>query len=192
MTKRSIPGNKLDQVESSPIQKKSGGSDQAMRFNATLLYCCALLALMLVGPHCYAQESVGVVAASRGEVSVISSGEPRPLRQGDFITVNDEIVAADRSFAVLQFFDGSKVSLRPNSSIIVEQFGYGGGAEGSATIKLLTGGMKLTPGAIASSTPENFRISTPGSLFMVSGTEGSLNLCGDEVCDQKGIVEISD
>lgn len=131
-----------------------------------------------------------MVIASRGDVSVISNGESRPLRQGDFIAELDEIVANDRSFAVLQFFDGAKLSIRPDSRLIVEQFRYSGGEEDTVTLNLLAGGFRLVPGAIATATPENFRIRTPLSLMIVDGKESSITLCDETVCKQQGLLEI--
>jgi len=152
----------------------------------------ALLVLLLVGTHSYAAENCAMVAAFRGEVSVISNGKSRPLHRGDFIALNDTIVAASRSFTVLQFYDGSKVSLRPDSSVLVEQFEFGGSGEGAATLQLLSGGMKLTAGVIATSSPENFRIRTPAGLWAVSARESSLTLCGDEVCEPEGLDKIAE
>jgi len=161
-----------------------------MRIGLKIPYYCALLALLMVSAACPAQENSAMVLAARGEVSVISNGESRPLKQGDFIAVNDEINAAGRSFAVVQFFDGAKVSLRPDSSFVIEQFRYGAGGEDSATLRLVSGGLKLVPGAIAGSNPDSFRIRTPWSLLASSGAEGSVSLCDDSVCDQKGLVEV--
>ena len=58
----------------------------------------------------------------RGEVSVTSNGESRPLAPGNFIYEHDEITVSNRSFAVLQFVDGAKVTLRPDSLLIIEQY----------------------------------------------------------------------
>ena len=133
-----------------------------------------------------------MVTASRGEVSVNSNGEIRPLKRGDFIHEHDEIIASERSFAVLQFEDGAKVSLRPNSTLIIEQYQYASLGEDSATLSLVSGGMRVVAGAIASSEPGNYRIRTPLALMSIQGTEGSLSLCDDKICEQEGLVEIAE
>ena len=149
-----------------------------------------LLTVMLTSAEIIAADSSGMVIASRGEVSVISNGERRPLKQGDFIYEHDEIIAGDRSFTVLQFVDGAKVSLRPDSSLIIEQYLYASGGEDAATLSLVAGGLRVVSGAIASSQPSNYRIRTPTALMSVQGAEGSLTICGDAICDQKGLMEI--
>jgi len=63
-------------------------------------------------------DNTGMVVASRGEVTAKIGGELRILKQGDDIFVSDEITTGDKSFAVLQFVDGAKVTVRPNSAIV--------------------------------------------------------------------------
>jgi hypothetical protein len=149
-----------------------------------------LLACLLAAANVIAQDSSGMVTASRGEVSVTSDGETRPLKRGDFIHEFDEIIASERSFAVLQFVDGAKVSLRPDSALIIERYHYSSGGEDAATLSLVTGGMRVVVGAIASGQPGNYKIRTPLALLSIQGTEGSLTLCDDEICEQEGLTEI--
>ena len=153
-------------------------------------YFCVVLAFVLVSADNMAQDSSGMVIASRGDVSVISNGETRPLRQGDFIYEHDEIIASNRSFTVLQFVDGAKVSLRPASSFTIEQYHYVGSEDSAATLRLAYGGLRVVSGAITSSHPESYRIRTLLALLWIQGPEGSLTLCGDKVCEQKGLVEV--
>ena len=149
------------------------------------------LLLLLVSDRGYSQENSGMVVAARGDVSVISNGKSRPLRQGDFVAENDQIVAAERSFTMIQLFDGSKVSLRPESALLIEQFQFSVGNEDSAILALLNGGLRLVPGAIAAGNPNNFRIRTPGSLMAVEGKESSISLCGEAICEKQGLIEIT-
>jgi hypothetical protein len=149
-----------------------------------------LIAFVLVSAQGDFEESSGVVVSSRGDVSVITGGESRPLKQGDFIHEHDEIIVSTRSFVVLQLVDGAKLTLRPDSDLIIEQYHYGGPGEDSVTLNLISGSLGLAAGAIASSQPENYRIRTSMVLMSVQGRESSLSLCGDEICGQKGLVEI--
>jgi len=129
-----------------------------------------------------AQDSSGMVVASRGEVIALSNGGSRELKQGDFIYVADEIMTSNRSFAVLQFTDGAKVTVRPDSTMIIEQYLYAGNDSDEATLNLVEGGLRVITGAMAKSNPENYKVRTPVALMGVRGTEFSIMLCGDEVC----------
>jgi len=161
-----------------------------MKTGGRILFLYAMLALLLASAEILAQDSSGMVVASRGEVLIISNGETRPLKRGDFIHEHDEITAGDRSFAVLQFVDGAKVSLRPDTYLIIEQYLYASSGQDAATLKLVSGGLRVVSGAIANAQPENYKIRTPLALMSVQGTEGSLTLCGDDICEQEGLAEI--
>ena len=52
-----------------------------------------------------AEDSAGMVVASRGEVIAVSDGGSRELKQGDFVYISDEIMTANRSFNKLTFFN---------------------------------------------------------------------------------------
>ena len=143
----------------------------------------ALCLLLLMSPAVAQQEdSSGMVVASRGEVIALSNGGSRELKQGDFIYVNDEIITSNRSFAVLQFEDGAKVTVRPDSTMIIEAYLYNGDDGDEATLSLVEGGLRVITGAMAKSNPENYKVRTPVALMGVRGTEFSVQLCGDELC----------
>jgi hypothetical protein len=144
-----------------------------------------ILAFMLASAEGMANDSSGLVVSARGEVSVTSNGESRPLVPGNFIKEHDEITVNNRSFAVLQFVDGAKVTLRPGSLLIIEQYS----AE-TATLNLVSGSFRVVAGSIARYQPENYRIRTPVALMGMSGNESSVTVCGDKICDQQGLVEI--
>jgi hypothetical protein len=137
---------------------------------------------MAVSAAAVAEESSGMVVASRGEVSAIVNGESRELNQGDFVYVNDEILTGARSFAVLQFTDGAKVTVRPDSKLIIESYLYAGNDGDEATLNLVSGGLRVITGAMAKTNPENYKVRTPVALMGVRGTEFSIMLCGDQLC----------
>jgi len=141
-----------------------------------------LTAALAVSTVAVAQDSSGMVVASRGEVIALSNGGSRELKQGDFIFVSDEIMTSNRSFAVLQFTDGAKVTVRPDTTLIIEQYLYAGNDSDEATLNLVEGGLRVITGAMAKTNPENYKVRTPVALMGVRGTEFSIMLCGDEVC----------
>ena len=142
-----------------------------------------VLVAVLAGPVvAQDQDSSGMVVASRGEVIALSNGGSRELKQGDFIYVNDEIMTTNRSFVVLQFEDGAKVTVRPDSTLIIETYLYNGDAGDAAELNLVSGGLRVITGAMAKNNPENYKVRTPVALMGVRGTEFSIMLCGDEVC----------
>ena len=151
------------------------------------IFASFVLVTVLAGPVvAQDQDSSGMVVASRGEVIAMSNGGSRELKQGDFIYVNDEIMTTNRSFVVLQFEDGAKVTVRPDSTLIIEQYLYNGDAGDEAELNLVSGGLRVITGAMAKSHPENYKVRTPVALMGVRGTEFSVILCGEGVCDETG------
>lgn len=131
-----------------------------------------------------AAETSATVVASRGTVTAVAGGEERAVGQGDVIFVADQVVTGERSFAVLQFVDGAKVTVRPNSALVIEEYVYNGGDQDAATLSLVEGGLRVITGAMAKTHPENYKVKTPVALMGVRGTEFAVMLCGDQVCDE--------
>ena len=151
------------------------------------IFASFVLVTVLAGPVlAQDQDSSGMVVASRGEVIALSNGGSRELKQGDFIYVNDEIMTTNRSFVVLQFEDGAKVTVRPDSTLIIETYLYNGDAGDEAELNLVSGGLRVITGAMAKNNPENYKVRTPVALMGVRGTEFSVILCGEGVCDETG------
>jgi len=158
-----------------------------MKLKSRVFGSLVLIAGLALSTVAVAEDSSGMVVASRGEVIALSNGGSRELKQGDFIYVNDEILTSGRSFAVLQFSDGAKVTVRPDSTLIIEQYLYAGNDNDEATLNLVSGGLRVITGAMAKSNPENYKVRTPVALMGVRGTEFSIMLCGDDVCEQEGL-----
>jgi len=135
----------------------------------------------------FASDAKGLVVASRGTVIANSSADSRELKQGDEIFVEDEIMTGPKSFAVVQFLDGAKVTIKPNSEIVVEDYVYNGNSDDKATLSLVSGGLRVITGAMAKNNPENYKVKTPVALMGVRGTEFAIQLCGQDVCAEDGI-----
>ncbi len=150
---------------------------------AVLLLAAAATAL--VSTASVALDVTATVVASRGVVNARADGDERLLGQGDSVFVSDQVVTGDRSFAVLQFVDGAKVTVRPNSVIVIEEYVYNGGDQDAATLSLVEGGLRVITGAMAKTHPDNYKVRTPVALMGVRGTEFAVMLCGDQVCDDE-------
>jgi hypothetical protein len=153
-----------------------------MKMMSRVLASLVLVGSLAMSTAAIAQDSSGMVVASRGEVIALANGGSRELKQGDFVYVNDEIMTTNRSFVVLQFEDGAKVTVRPDSTLIIEQYLYNGNSDDAAELNLVSGGLRVITGAMAKTNPENYKVRTPVALMGVRGTEFSIMLCGDQVC----------
>ncbi len=151
-------------------------------------FCRRLVATWLLGlcalvyGSTVAADATGLVVAARGTVNAEAQGVQRPLKQGDHIFVKDKIVSGDRSFAVLQFSDGAKVTVRPNSAMIIENYVYNGDENDVAVLGLVEGGLRVITGAMTKQHPESYKVKTPVALMGVRGTQFAVMLCDQELC----------
>jgi len=154
--------------------------------------CSKYLVVLVLGltglaSEVFAAEAKGLVVASRGTVIASGEADSRELKQGDEIFVDDEIMTGPKSFAVVQFLDGAKVTIKPDSELVIEDYVYNGNADDKATLSLVSGGLRVITGAMAKSNPENYKLKTPVALMGVRGTEFAIQLCGDQICEQSVI-----
>lgn len=134
-----------------------------------------------------AEDSTALLVASRGDVFAELEAARRALAQGDSVEEEERIITGEKSFAVLQFVDGAKVTVRPNSVLDIKEYRYSGGDENAATLSLVQGGLRIITGAMAKAEPESFKVETPVALMGVRGTEFSIVLCDDgSICQEEG------
>jgi hypothetical protein len=149
-----------------------------------------LLGMVLISYGVPAEENIAMVLAARGDVQIIKNSEAQPLKQGDFVSVGDGVLSGQRSFALLQFFDGGKLSIRPESSVKIIRFDMAMDTGGEALLELTRGSIKLAAGSIVIESKDGFRIQTPFSVMAVRDAEATLGLCADAVCEQNGLEEL--
>lgn len=147
-----------------------------------------VLAFVMITPVMGTADSTAMLVASRGEVIAEAGDEQRFLSRGDSVHQADRIITGDKSFAVLQFIDGAKVTIRPNTVLDIKKYVYNGGDENAATLSLVEGGLRVITGAMAKAEPESFKVETPVALMGVRGTEFAVVLCDDgTVCQEEGL-----
>jgi hypothetical protein len=142
-----------------------------------------LAGLILWSSVMIADENVATVVASRGEVYIASTSSEQLLIVGDVVYEKDQIRTGGKSFTVLQFIDGAKVTIRPNSEMIIDYHAYTGTSSDAVTLNLLSGGLRVITGAIAKTSPDSYKVKTPVALMGVRGTEFGIMLCGDQTCE---------
>lgn len=140
----------------------------------------ALALLLLFSTSLIASEDyVGIVVASRGNVH---NHDNESISQGNFIYLNDVIITENRSFVVIQLTDGSKITVRPDSTLKIDSYAFNGTDGDQLNLDLIQGGLRIVSGSIAKTSPENYTINTPVALMGVRGTEFSIMFCGKIEC----------
>ena len=122
-------------------------------------------------------NKAGAVVAVRGVVTAQSdSGTPRVLGRDGDVATGEVITTSERSFAVLRLKDGTRMSLRPNTSFKVSTWNEEPQKE-SAVFRLFKGGLRAISGALAKRNPRAFRLQTSVATIGIRGTTFDVRLC---------------
>lgn len=103
---------------------------------------------------------------------------PRTLGKGLNLQEGDRITTADGATAVVKLQDGTRMTVRPGSEMVLSQFKYRQDAQdNSMVINMLRGGLRAITGLIAKSSPNAARIQTNTATIGIRGTDFDARLC---------------
>lgn len=155
---------------------------------AVLLVCCLSLSAQ---SHAQAGVNddqlimIGEIALVKGVVTARSESRTiTALAKGSPVYLNDIIETATRSFVVIQFNDGGKITLRPDSRFDLIEYDDTPGQE-KESFELLKGGLRAVTGAIGKAKPEQVTFTARNTTIGIRGTTFIISLCdeGDEHCE---------
>jgi len=141
-----------------------------------------LLILLLAAPILGFAAPAGEVEFARGVgAAQAAAGIPRILSAGVPIQPGDTITMGSNSFAVLKLTDGTRMTLRPNTAIRLDQYAFQepGRPDGFFT-SLFKGGVRMVTGLIAKSSPTAARLTTPTATVGIRGTDFDARLCATD------------
>lgn len=147
----------------------------------------ALLLLLgiLAGPALAVEgDPIGETVFTRGAVTAQNGSEVRVLGKGEVVYKADILTAGPASFAVVKMGDGTRISLRPDSVLSLDEFNTAPGSE-SASLKLLKGGLRSVTGSISKQNPDAFKVYTAAATIGIRGTEFDARLC-EQDCAGEG------
>ena len=120
---------------------------------------------------------IGEVALSKGIVTARSNVRPLvALGKGSPVYLQDIIETAARSFTVIQFNDGGKVTLRPDTRFDINEYDQTAGQE-KQSFALLKGGLRAVTGAIGKAKPEQVKYAARNTTIGIRGTTLVMKLC---------------
>ncbi len=133
------------------------------------------LALALVaGTAAFAQTAaVGTVAQLQGAASVTRGAGPVPLTTGAQIFSDDILETAADGKLLVQFADGTKLTLGPSADVVIDEFVFNpSGGANSAALRVTGGAMRLVAGAVERvGGTQAVKVSTPVGTIGVRGTD---------------------
>ncbi len=144
-----------------------------------------LATALAVAAHAAAADAAGTVVLAKGTVSAqLGSAEARSVDKNAEVFVGDTITTATKSYAVIRFSDGGKVTVRPDSVLVIDAYAFGGSNDGTA-LNLVKGGLRALTGAIAKTNPDAYRVNTPVATLGVRGTEFDIRLCEEDCAEEQ-------
>lgn len=124
-------------------------------------------------------QPVGEVEFARGVgFAQAPSQAPRTLGPGLALQVGDTISTAEGALAIIKFHDGTKLTVRPNSQLVLQQFQFQNNpANDNMLLQLLRGGLRAVTGLVTKGSPNAARLQTPTATIGLRGTDFDARLC---------------
>lgn len=108
---------------------------------------------------------------------------PRAMGKGLALKEGDRLTTGEGATAILKLADGTRMTLRPNSEMVVQVYKYAENASGddnSMVLQLLRGGFRTITGLIAKGSPEAAKVQTSTATIGIRGTDFDARLCGQD------------
>lgn len=144
----------------------------------------AALGLAMWGGLAAAQPA-GEVEYVRGAGIAQSPGEaPRVLGKGLALQQADRLTTSAGGLAIVRLIDGTRMTLRPNSELVLREVRLQPQGPGSALVMdLLRGGIRAKSGSISKQSPDAVKIHTAVATLGVRGTEFEARLCAQDCAE---------
>jgi hypothetical protein len=147
-------------------------SRQIITFGASLLLLCGLVNAQAVGEVDFA-KGVGF-AQTVGQ-------SPRTLGKGLTLREGDKLTTAEGSLAVIKMQDGTRMTVRPNSEIFIQQYKFkDADPDNSMVMQLVRGGFRAITGLIAKHSPSAARVVTSTATIGIRGTDFDARICSTD------------
>lgn len=132
-----------------------------------------IFAMAVTSQLAQAADSIGIVAAIKGDVFVINGSNKAKLDVKDKVYENQTLVSEGESTAQLIFNDQSIFTLGHNTEIVLDKFVYDSkSAEGESVINVTKGFFRFITGKIAKKRPDQVKVNTPFATIGVRGSGG--------------------
>lgn len=149
-----------------------------------------ILALAVLAPAAWAQQVIGQVDFARGVGFAQLPGQgPRTLGKGLPLNEGDRISTGAASFAIVRLHDGTRMTLRPNSDLVLRTFRYRENAnDNSMVMQLFRGGFRAITGLINKNAPNAAQVQTATATIGIRGTDFDARLCGRDCAEESSQV----
>src|SRR5947207_9214467 len=143
-------------------------------------------AWLLLAAAAAGAQNAGEVEFSRGVGFAQTPGQtPRTLGKGLPLREGDRLTTSDGGSAIIKLQDGTRMTVRPNSELVLQQYHFKENApDNSMLMQLVRGGFRAVTGLISKSSPNAARIQTNTATIGIRGTDFDARLCAKD-CGQE-------
>jgi hypothetical protein len=144
----------------------------------------SFFALLLGAPYLAWAQQAGEVEFVRGVAFAQTGAQlPRAMGKGLALKEGDRLTTGEGATVIFRLQDGTRMTLRPNSEMVVQAFKYTETAvaeDNSMVLQLLRGGFRTVTGLIAKGSPESAKVQTATATIGIRGTDFDARLCGQD------------
>jgi FecR protein len=140
---------------------------------------------------------VGTVTLVTGHATAATpAGQIRDLFHGGKVYAGETLITSSSSYMNVEFTDGGRVLLRPESRFVIERYQYNTAAENapaatnntqteheSAFFRLLKGGFRAVSGLIGHVRHQDYSVQTPVATIGIRGTDYEVRYCAGDCGD---------
>lgn len=160
-----------------------------------LMIPLVLLSALLFSPFATAATAIGQLDFAFGKPTATgANGTARTLAKKSEIFEGDSIQTGEGRVQI-RFTDNSYIALQPNTLFKVDEYKWGGKADGTekASYNLTKGGLRTITGLIGHVNKKNYEVRTPTATIGIRGTAYSAYVSNDGVLVtvQRGLVSVS-
>lgn len=143
----------------------------------------AVLIVSILSFQSLAATGVGEVVFSRGILTgQVDGNSPKILGKGTPLHNDQTLNTGSRGFAVIKLEDGTKMTLRPNTTLKINNVETKKEEE-NIFLSLFRGGFRALTGLVSKSNPKAFKIQTSVATIGIRGTEFDARLCENDECE---------
>lgn len=155
------------------------GYSKYLFLNNIFITAALVLLCTLMTAAAHAQAPVARVLETKGTTLVERSGQmPRLLGAGETLSERDTVNVARDSWAIIEFNDQTRVSLRPNTVFRLDT--YKPDAPEAMLLGLVKGGLRVVTGLFGKRNPQGVKVQTAVATIGIRGTEFDARLCADD------------
>jgi hypothetical protein len=157
------------------------------------LFRTALAAVAIFAAAGLHAQVAGEVEFARG-VGFAQTGTqtPRILGKGLPLSQGDRLTTSENGSAIIKMADGTRMTLRPNSELVVQQYQFKENApDNSMLMQLVRGGFRAVTGLISKGGPDAARVQTNTATIGIRGTDFDARLCTSDCGTESARVSAS-